>query len=832
MFQQGPPPTQSISLKVKGLYTFPNDLSAIPDGALAVADNVTIDAEGIAQPRRGFDVTTYPLPSSNANKLFQFQNKLIAQYGSSSLAYFDSVTGWHPYTGSFTPIDVNLHRLRSAEANSNLYLTTSTGVQGLDVITGTPFSIGMPQGLDVLSTLVGGASGFMLTATEVAYRVVWGRRDANNNLILGFPSQRSIVANGTGTSSDVSLSITIPAGITTNMLFQIYRSGMSTSATTEPNDELALVYEGNPTAGQITAKSITITDSTPDSLRGASLYTSPSQLGILAGNSIPPLAKDLATYKNCLFYANTQSVQRLSITVVAVGGTSGIAIGDIITIAGVAYTGAASEVVASNQFKVSTGGSPSQNIADTTNSLIRVINQSTSNTLVYAYYMSAYSDLAGKLLLQARNVGSASFTIGTSAHTGAFSPNLTSAKSSASDTYKNGIYVSQSQQPEAVPLTNLFFVGSAAKEILRIIPLRDTLFILKEDGIFRLVGDSPSNFQVYPFDLSTKLLAPDSAVVLSNQIYCLSDQGVVAISDNGVQVISRPIENSLLTLIGQNYNAVKYASFGVSYETDRKYILFVPTSAGDSTPTQAFVYNIFTQSWTRWTRSQKCGLVKTDENLLYVGDSLTSNINLERKTYSFRDYIDEGSSNSISSYSGTVVTLVSVAGINVGDLLYQSSTQNSQIVSINTLTNQVTVQTAQAWSVATATINKGINVIVEWAPNTAQNPGTQKHFREISLMFKNNFFPTANVGFWSESSSSIEYTTLTGSFGGLWGLFPWGLSSWGGAQKANSLRTYIPLEKSRCSQLSIRFNLVASYSTFQLEGYSLIYSGNSFRIGV
>ena len=55
-FQQ-PSPTQTISLKVKGLYTFPNDLSAIPDGSLSVADNVVIDAENVVQPRRGFDVT-------------------------------------------------------------------------------------------------------------------------------------------------------------------------------------------------------------------------------------------------------------------------------------------------------------------------------------------------------------------------------------------------------------------------------------------------------------------------------------------------------------------------------------------------------------------------------------------------------------------------------------------------------------------------------------------------------------------------------------------------------------------------------------------------------
>jgi hypothetical protein len=822
--------SQSLSVKIRGLYSYPNAFSAVPDGALSVADNCVIDADGIIEPRRGFNKTTYALPSSTANKLFQYQKKLIAHYGVSSLAYYDPATGWQTYSGSYTPIDPLLHRVRSAEANNNLYFTTSAGVKALDAYNSTPYSVGMPQGLDVQASLVAGGSGFMSTATQCAYRVVFGRRDANNNLILGFPSQRALVANTLGANSDVSLTITIPAGVTTNHLFQVYRSGMSASATTEPNDELALVYEGNPTAGQISAASLTLTDSTSDTLRGAALYTSPSQETILQANSIPPLAKDLANYKNCLFYANTQSIQRLSITMVGVGGSAGVGIGDVITLAGVTYTGSASENVASRLFKVSTGGTPSQNITDTANSLCRVVNQSASNTLCYAYYLSGYTDLPGKLLIQARSVGQASFTIGISTHATAFSPNLTSPKSSASDTYKNGIYISKPQQPEAVPLTNLVFAGSASSEILRIIPLRDSLIIMKDEGLFRLTGNTPNDFQISPFDGSTKLIAPDSAVVLSNQILALTDEGVCQISDSGVQIISRPIENYILTLVGQNFSALQSATFGVAYETDHKYILFVPTSAGDSSPTQAFVYNVFTQTWVRWVRSQKCGIIKSDEQLLYLGDALSSNVNVERKTYTFRDYIDEGTSNNILGSSGTVVTLTSVAGVSVGDLLYQSATQNSQIQSINTLANQVTVLLTVPWTVGACTVNKGINAVVEWVPNTASNPGIQKRFSEVAIMFKNNFFPSANLGFYSESSPSVENTPLAGSFGGLWGLFPWGSAPFGGQQSSNTLRTYIPLEKSRCSQLSVRFSLTASYSTFQIEGYSLKFNGATTRL--
>ncbi|TXG85836.1 MAG: hypothetical protein E6R13_01610 [Spirochaetes bacterium] len=154
----------------------------------------------------------------------------------------------------------------------------------------------------------------MADNTQVAYRVVWGRKDLNSNLILGAPSQRSVISNSSGGTRDVSLTITIPSTITASDFVQVYRSGQSATSSTEPNDEMYLVYEKNPTAGEITARSMTFTDSTPDSLVGVTLYTSASQEGLLQANEMPPLAKDVAFFKGCLFYANTVSKQRLTLT--------------------------------------------------------------------------------------------------------------------------------------------------------------------------------------------------------------------------------------------------------------------------------------------------------------------------------------------------------------------------------------------------------------------------------------------------------------------------------------------------------------------------------------
>lgn len=821
---------QALNLKLRGLYTHPNDLSEVPEGALVVADNVVVNKESVVEPRRGFDRLGFAFSqlTDRASKLFVYQDTILAHY-STKLARYNDLTGWVDFTGSYTaPTGV---KIRSAEANNNFYFTTDKGVQVLDVATGEVGLSGIPRGLDCRATLTG-TTGFMTNDSQVAYRVLWGIKDANNNLILGAPSQRATVANSTGGTRDVSLQITIPAGITTDHFYQVYRSGMSASAGTIPNDELGLVYEANPTSSEITARTLAITDSTPEDLRGATLYTSASQEGIAQANDEPPLAKDIAEFKGCLWFLNTKSKHRLYVTLLATGGTSGVQLNDTITIAGTTYTAKASESVSNREYQLFTAGTPAQNIANTALSLIRIINQAAANTSVYAYYVSGEDELPGKILIEERILGGSAFAATVSARGAAFNPVLPTsgtAVSSTNDEFKNGLYNSKLNEPEAVPIANFRRVGSAAKDGLRIIPLRDSLFILKEDGIWRVTGDYPS-FQVDPLDLTTKLVAPESAVVLNNQIYALTDQGVVSISDTGIQVASRPIEISILELFGVNLPVLKSESFGISYETERKYILFVPSTSADTSPTQAYVLNTFTNTWTRWPLAKTCGAVRVSDDKLYLGDARSNRVNVERKTYTFRDYIDESQSCNIESFTGRTLTLTSVNGLEVGDLMFQSIGVYAQVTAIDQIARVVTVTEARSWTLGAAQVFKAIESVVEWVPQTGGNPGLLKHFQECAMIFKNNYFPQADIGFYSELSGSVEDTTVSGVYGGLWGQFSWGNIAWGGVQRPRIIRTYVPREKAMCDLLSVRFKHRMAYSKFELLGASLTFESISERM--
>lgn len=811
-----------INLKARGLVTHPNDLAAVPEGALSVADNVVIDKENKLSPRRGIKKHSELADvNDRASKLFTYQSKLLAAYTGSKLAYYNS--GWNAYSGSYdAPTD---HKIRAAESNSNFYFTTSLGVKKLDSYSSTPTFAGAPQGLDGLATL-SGASGYMTNDSQVAYRIVWGYRDANDNLIIGAPSQRITIANSSGGTRDVSLSFTIPDSITTSWFYQIYRSALSATASIDPSDELGLVYEANPSGAQITAKTITVVDQTPTTLRGADLYSNDSQEGILQANTQPPLARDVASYKGYMLYANTTSKHRLFLDLIAAGT---LANDDVLTVAGVTYTAKATENVGSRHFLLATGGTPAQNITDTAQSIVRVINQSSSTTLVYAYYISGSDDLPGKLLIEERGLGGSAFTVQLSAHGTAFNPDLTSAQSSSNDRGKNLFFWSKSGEPEAVPLLNNRRVGSADSEILRVAALRDSVFFFKSEGIYRLTGEDPNSFVVDLFDGSTKLISPESVQVLNNQIYCFTDQGIVSVSEAGVEVKSRAIETTLLELLGANQTIMGTESHGVAYESDRKYIFSTISNSADSAPTQMFVYNVFTDSWTRWDLGKKAGIVL--DKLLYFSDADSSDINVERKSYTFTDYVDESLAITITSSSAKSVNLVSTVGISVGDVLYQSSSKYSIVTEVTSFT-QVQVFDTISWSAAAAEALIAFECLVEWWPATGGNPGILKQFQELVLLFNVAYFTTSAVRFYSDQSSSIEEVDIDGNYGSAWGLFQWGGVPWGGDSfRSAPVRTYIPRNKQRCSQLSVQYKQRVGYGQFEIQGLHLSLRPISNRLG-
>lgn len=235
----------------------------------------------------------------------------------------------------------------------------------------------------------------------------------------------------------------------------------------------------------------------------------------------------------------------------------------------------------------------------------------------------------------------------------------------------NRLYFSKLNQPEAVPLLNFIEVGAGDKAIDRIVALRDSLFCLKEDGVYIITGTTSPNWGSRLLDSSVRITAPDSADVLNNQIMFLSTEGVVAATESGVQVISRPIEDSILAATSRGFN-FKFTSFGVSYDSDRAYFIWLPTQRTDAVATQAFRYNTFTQTWTRWTNPATCAMVSASSDLLYLGAGDRPYVNQERKDRTRTDYSDRSlEKDLILALNPTQIRLSNIADLAVGDAIVQ-----------------------------------------------------------------------------------------------------------------------------------------------------------------
>ncbi len=818
-----------VQLDSKGLYTYPNPLSQVPPGALAIAQNVVIDRPGVAETRRGFDYYGTSLPSA-AVKAFVYMSRLLFYCSGGQLVYDSDGAGtWTTYSGLYSPPSGGF--LNSTQASGNFYFTTNNGVYKIDSLTGTPKAAGVPEGLDV-TLAVSGTGTAVPTGSQVAYAIVWGYIDANNNLILGAPTQWAFYINSSGDTNDISITTTIPAGITTSYFAQIYRTASTSSASIVPGNTFQLAAQYTPTNTDITNKFITVVDSTPDALLGAYIYTADGQPSNLP-NTVPPLCQDVTTYNSMTFYLNFSTLQQATFTLAAVGGSSGIANDDTFTIAdqGAAltrvYTAKASNNFASQQFGRVTSGTISQQIDGTARNLVACINQDTGNTLWYAYYQTGTNVLPGGIILKARNLQTGAFYLNSS-RTTCWTPALpTSGQTyiSSNTSSPDSFVVSKTAQPEAVPVAYTIPVqsGNITISIFRGLALQDALYLFTNGGVFRVTGSDPTTLQVILFDSSALMVGLQTPVILNNSIYYYSTQGICNVSSGGNQILSRNVERDIIQLSTlSNFSSL---AFGCSYESDRKYILLSPANSGDLETVQQYVYNWITTAFTLWTRTASAAIVNQATNRLYMADN-NGKVFQERKSLSNTDYVDEQLSITINSIDATnkQFHLASSALVSIGDVIQQTvaSTQYSTIVEgNNTATGVIDVSTTTGFTAAAAQDYRSISTLLQYTPVTCGFPMNMKKFANWKFAFSNANFDAINVSFTSDLYSVPESVSLEPINTGGWGAEPggWGSVPWGVTGAIDQLIACNPsLNTSYARYVIVKMSLTQAFTSLSLDG--------------
>jgi hypothetical protein len=250
---------------------------------------------------------------------------------------------------------------------------------------------------------------------------------------------------------------------------------------------------------------------------------------------------------------------------------------------------------------------------------------------------------------------------------------LGSAEVSQNESKANRIYYSKLLQPEAVPIVNYLDVGARDKAILRIMPLRDSLFIFKEDGLFRISGETSSSFYLSLFDSSCILVAPDSVSISNNLIYTYTRQGISTVSEAGVITISRPIDTEILKISSSDYTDFATSTWGIGYESDNSYTVFTIQKTDDTSASIGYRYSNLTNTWTTVDKDSICGIINPADDRLYLAAGDTNYIEQERKSFSRLDYADREITSTISNnaYITDQIKLGTVTGLAVGDVVVQ-----------------------------------------------------------------------------------------------------------------------------------------------------------------
>lgn len=766
--------------------------------------------------------TAHTITGGTANGLAFNGSTLVAVGGGKSAVSSDGAT-WSVYTDPANTDHVAWNGTVFAAVG------TSTAATSSDGITWTTRTIPTGTYLDVAwSGSVFAAVGSSVAATSPD-GTTWTTRTIPSGTYSGIAwSGTAFIAVGLSVAATSADGITwSAASIPASVFFAVAGNGVTFSQgektiTGVPTAD-TFTYAESGTDGTLaqtqTATPLTgaFTDTVPDGFLGAALYTNANQEGILAANDRPPLAREMAHFNGSLFLAHVTSPAYATAYLLAVGGANGLAVNDTVTINGVVYTGKASESISAREFKVTTAGTVAQNIRDTAASLLRVVNRSLSSGAT-VIDVSDPEGVPG--YLEFRNAAPTGGLTVTFSRTTAWSP---TSIAESPKTHKNGLVWSKQDQPDHFPKAQTLLpvrVGSDDKAILRVIPTRSALFVLKEDGIWRVTGGAGA-FDVQPFDPTIRVVGAETAVQLDNTIFALSEQGAVRISDTGVAVVSRPIESAILALLSPAMRATTESlAFGVGYESDRKYLLWLPTASTDTVATQAYVFDMFTQAWTRRTDDFAHVIVNRADDRLYAVDG--TSVWQERKALDATDLADRSYAVSIASGAGTTtVVLTDAVNAQVGDALVQGFTY---AVVTGKVSNTLTLDRAALFTNAPATIYRSISTVVKWSPKFGGSPLALSELQEVALFWDEVYFASATLGFASNISPTPETLVLLGSDYG----WPGTDYSLPGAIKSQvEIRAWPPLEKSWGSQFSISISHAQAWSPNAISGLGLTFVSRS-----
>jgi len=392
------------------------------------------------------------------------------------------------------------------------------------------------------------------------------------------------------------------------------------------------------------------------------------------------------------------------------------------------------------------------------------------------------------------------------------------------------LYISEVNEPDAVPPLSYIDVGDPTEPIYRVIQLMDNTLVLKSSSAWILSGEWP-NTRVQRLDASLQLVSPDSVAVVAGQVMALTTQGVVTVGTSGIGLVGVPVEEDFEFIqVGAN----RRLPFGVGYESEKLYVLGVPQGPAETTCSTLYVYHTLLKTWTRWTLNSMSGWYSRSTNSLRLGDAVARGVRSERKTFTREDYKDERLKVTTTNVNlqfnyalvaGTVVKQNSILNfpivlLGIGDLVVTASGVTAKISDIDTGAGTVTLDSGKGYlgSTGTFTAYKKFDTEIEYLPETASDPSKAKMAKEMVAHYA-KLAGTGTLGILSELAP-VPFASKVYNRSG-YGLMLYGTAPFGDPSGPRNERAAFRWDSARGAYPVVRLTTSQAEAYFKLNGKTL-----------
>lgn len=423
----------------------------------------------------------------------------------------------------------------------------------------------------------------------------------------------------------------------------------------------------------------------------------------------------------------------------------------------------------------------------------------------------------------------------------AFTPNLQNLPNANQYDYEahpNRLFYSKPNEPEAFPILNYLDIGDSQFRIMRIISLRDSMLVFKEDGVYRVTGFAPSDWRVdlccsEDILVNSRMITEMDEIVYAwctTQVKGFDAQGNSSdISDQLIGTAVRGMNLSLVTNDADdliNYHCYSHKRF--------KLITYQGPEYHDEN-VKGIVYKLQwqfcpeTQTWVNWDlriagTTASLYHVKRQQ-AIYACDTDPPTFRLERIGADDEDpslRSDEVIPITIQGVTGTAVTLDSIGAWvpQVGDYLEQDSNGVFYLIVEIQSATVVIVDREGMLGFQDTIAYEGIRTILEWMPVIPESPAMNAHWRELQLMFSALATDLDDITFFAGGLNDSSLSNTPSVVEGRQAAYSSMSKIW---------RVWLPRQIHRGSRLAPYFEQPVLTTYWNIEGAALIYEPMSER---